>query len=46
MAITPEAVTTFERVEGYRIVRSFGYAYGQGSRRATSCGRRSAASVR
>jgi uncharacterized protein YbjQ (UPF0145 family) len=32
MAITPEAVTTFERVEGYRIVRSFGYAYGQGSR--------------
>ena len=25
-------VTTFERVEGYRVVRSFGYAYGQASR--------------
>lgn len=32
MAIGPEAVTTFERVEGYRVVRSFGYAYGQASR--------------
>ncbi|HEX3466867.1 MAG TPA: heavy metal-binding domain-containing protein [Candidatus Elarobacter sp.] len=32
MALAPEAVTTFERVEGYRVVRSFGYAYGQGSR--------------
>ena len=32
MAIAPEAVTTFERVEGYRVVRSFGYVYGQASR--------------
>jgi uncharacterized protein YbjQ (UPF0145 family) len=32
MALAPEAVTTFERVEGYRVVRSFGYAYGQASR--------------
>ncbi|HEY4440443.1 MAG TPA: heavy metal-binding domain-containing protein [Candidatus Elarobacter sp.] len=32
MALAPGAVTTFERVEGYRIVRSFGYAYGQASR--------------
>jgi uncharacterized protein YbjQ (UPF0145 family) len=30
--IAPEAVTTFERIDGYRIVRSFGYAYGQASR--------------
>jgi uncharacterized protein YbjQ (UPF0145 family) len=32
MALAPEAVTTFERIEGYRIVRSFGYAYGHASR--------------
>jgi uncharacterized protein YbjQ (UPF0145 family) len=32
VALAPEAVTTFERVEGYRVVRSFGYAYGQASR--------------
>ena len=32
MAIAPEAVTTFERVEGYRVLRSFGYVYGQASR--------------
>jgi uncharacterized protein YbjQ (UPF0145 family) len=32
MALAPEVVTTFERVEGYRVVRSFGYAYGQASR--------------
>jgi uncharacterized protein YbjQ (UPF0145 family) len=32
MALAPDAVTTFERVEGYRVVRSFGYAYGQASR--------------
>ncbi|HYZ15177.1 MAG TPA: heavy metal-binding domain-containing protein [Candidatus Acidoferrum sp.] len=32
MGLVPEAVTTFERVEGFRIVRSFGYAYGQASR--------------
>ena len=32
MALAPEAVTTFERVDGYRVVRSFGYAYGQASR--------------
>lgn len=32
MALAPEAVTTFERVDGFRVVRSFGYAYGQASR--------------
>ncbi|MBV8749786.1 MAG: heavy metal-binding domain-containing protein [Candidatus Eremiobacteraeota bacterium] len=32
MALNPEAVTTFERIDGYRVVRSFGYAYGQASR--------------
>lgn len=32
MSLSPEAVTTFERVEGYRVVRSFGYASGQASR--------------
>jgi uncharacterized protein YbjQ (UPF0145 family) len=32
VAIAPEAVTTFERVEGYRVLRSFGYVYGQASR--------------
>lgn len=32
MALVPEAVTTFERIDGYRVVRSFGYAYGQASR--------------
>jgi uncharacterized protein YbjQ (UPF0145 family) len=32
VALSPDAVTTFERVEGYRVVRSFGYAYGQASR--------------
>jgi uncharacterized protein YbjQ (UPF0145 family) len=32
MALAPDAVTTFERVEGYRVVRSFGYAYGNASR--------------
>ncbi len=32
MALAPDAVTTFERVEGYRVVRSFGYAYGSASR--------------
>ncbi|HZO92535.1 MAG TPA: heavy metal-binding domain-containing protein [Candidatus Baltobacteraceae bacterium] len=32
MALAPEAVTTFERVEGYRVVRSFGFAYGHASR--------------
>ena len=32
MALSPDAVTTFESIEGYRIVRSFGFAYGQGSR--------------
>src|SRR3979411_2036136 len=32
MALAPDAVTTFEGVEGYRVVRSFGYAYGQASR--------------
>jgi len=32
MALAPDAVTTFERAEGYRVVRSFGYAYGAASR--------------
>jgi uncharacterized protein YbjQ (UPF0145 family) len=32
VALAPEAVTTFERVEGYRVVRSFGYVHGQASR--------------
>jgi uncharacterized protein YbjQ (UPF0145 family) len=32
MSLAPDAVTTFERIEGYRVVRSFGYAYGQASR--------------
>ncbi len=32
MALAPEAVTTFERVEGYRVVRSFGYVYGTANR--------------
>jgi uncharacterized protein YbjQ (UPF0145 family) len=32
VALAPDAVTTFERVEGCRVVRSFGYAYGQASR--------------
>lgn len=30
--IVPEAVVTFERVDGYRVVKSFGYAYGQSTR--------------
>ena len=32
MALAPGAVTTFERVEGYRVVRSFGNVYGNASR--------------
>jgi uncharacterized protein YbjQ (UPF0145 family) len=32
VALAPDAVTTFERVEGYRVVRSFGYAYGNATR--------------
>jgi len=32
VALAPDAVTTFERVDGYRVVRSFGYAYGNASR--------------
>jgi uncharacterized protein YbjQ (UPF0145 family) len=32
MAIAADAVTTFEHAEGYRVVRSFGYAYGHASR--------------
>jgi len=32
VALSPNAVTTFERIEGYRVVRSFGFAYGQASR--------------
>lgn len=30
--IAPEDVVTFDRVDGFRIVRSFGYAYGQATR--------------
>jgi uncharacterized protein YbjQ (UPF0145 family) len=32
MAIAPDAVVTFETIDGYRVVRSFGYAYGNASR--------------
>lgn len=32
MALTPEAVVTFDKIDGYRVVRSFGYAYGHASR--------------
>ncbi|MBC5829395.1 MAG: heavy metal-binding domain-containing protein [Candidatus Eremiobacteraeota bacterium] len=30
--VSPEAVVTFERVDGFRVVRSFGPAYGVASR--------------
>jgi uncharacterized protein YbjQ (UPF0145 family) len=30
--IAPDAIVTFERVDGFRIVKSFGYAYGQATR--------------
>jgi uncharacterized protein YbjQ (UPF0145 family) len=30
--IAPESVVTFERVDGFRVVKSFGYAYGQATR--------------
>lgn len=30
--IPPEAVVTFERVDGFRVVKSFGYTYGQATR--------------
>lgn len=32
MAIAPDAVVTFERIEGFRVIKSFGYAYGHASR--------------
>ena len=32
MTIAPEAVVTFDRVDGFRVVKSFGYAYGQATR--------------
>ncbi|MFN2460109.1 MAG: heavy metal-binding domain-containing protein [Candidatus Velthaea sp.] len=32
MPIAREAVVTFERIDGFRVVKSFGYAYGQASR--------------
>ena len=32
MAIAPDAVVTFERIDGYRVIRSFGFAYGHASR--------------
>ncbi|MBV9438391.1 MAG: heavy metal-binding domain-containing protein [Candidatus Eremiobacteraeota bacterium] len=31
MALAREAVTTFGAAEGYRVLRSFGYAYGRAS---------------
>jgi uncharacterized protein YbjQ (UPF0145 family) len=30
--ISPTAIVTFERVDGFRVVKSFGYAYGQATR--------------
>ena len=30
--ISLESVVTFDRVDGFRVVRSFGYAYGQATR--------------
>ena len=30
--IAPDAVVTFERVDGFRVVKSFGYAYGSANR--------------
>jgi len=30
--IAPESVVTFEHVDGFRVVKSFGYAYGQANR--------------
>ncbi len=30
--LAPEAVTTFARVDGFRVVRSFGYVYGNANR--------------
>jgi uncharacterized protein YbjQ (UPF0145 family) len=30
--IAPESVVTFEHVDGFRVVKSFGYAYGQATR--------------
>lgn len=27
--IAPESIVTFERVDGFRVVKSFGYSYGQ-----------------
>ena len=30
--ISPEAAVTFERAEGFTVVKSFGYAYGDASR--------------
>jgi uncharacterized protein YbjQ (UPF0145 family) len=30
--ISPDAIVTFERIDGYRVVKSFGYAYGQATR--------------
>jgi uncharacterized protein YbjQ (UPF0145 family) len=30
--ISPNAIVTFERVDGFRVVKSFGYMYGQATR--------------
>ena len=32
MGLAPEAVVTFEKIDGYRVVRSYGYAYGHATR--------------
>ena len=32
MALEPDAVVTFDKIDGYRVVRSFGYAYGRATR--------------
>jgi hypothetical protein len=34
--IAPESVVTFERVDGFRVVKSYGYAYGTATRRRSS----------
>ena len=30
--ISPNAIVTFERVDGFRVIKSFGYMYGQATR--------------
>lgn len=33
MSLSPDRLTTFGAVDGYRVARSFGYAYGQAQRK-------------